>query len=88
MHLTPKYINIIINILLGAAWGSALYGFIYGYVSTFGNFFIKLSSGILHFFAGLFFVLFLEFIYVQFKKYEEQKKTNRLLKELLEKKVD
>jgi len=86
MHLTPKYINIILNILLGAAWAATFYGFLYGLFSTHANFFIKLSSAIIHSFIGIALVIIVELIYLQFKRYEEQKETNRLLRELLEKK--
>ncbi len=88
MHLKPKYINNIINILLGVAWASAFYGFLYGLFTTRGNLLTKLASGVIDLLFGLFFVLLIELIYIQFKKYEEQRKTNRLLQELLEKKFD
>ena len=85
MHLSPKYINIIINILLGAAWAASFFGLISGIFSINGNIFVKLANGIIHFGFGLLFVLLIELIYLQFKKYEEQKETNRLLKKILEK---
>ena len=86
MHLTPKYINIIINILLGAAWAVTFYGFFNGFSSVDANIFIKFLSGLVHMFIGLIAILVIEVIYLQFKRYEEQKKTNRLLKEMLKKK--
>ena len=85
MHLTPKYINIIINILLGAAWAVTFYGFFNGFISIDANIFVKFLSGLVHMFLGLIAVLVVEVIYLQFKKYEEQKKTNRLLREILKK---
>jgi len=85
MHLTPKYINIIINILLGAAWAATFYSFVYGFTSTNANILIKFLNGTVHMFFGLFLVLIVELIYLQFKKYEEQKKTNRLLRDLIKK---
>ena len=85
MHLKPKYINIIINILLGAAWAASFYGLLNGFFSIHGNFFVRLANSIIHFGLGLVFVIIVELIYLQFKKYEEQKETNRLLKKLLEK---
>jgi len=86
MHLTPKYINIIINILLGAAWAATFYSFFYGFFHSNSNFFVSILSGIVHMFFGLILVLIVELIYLQFKKYEELKKSNRLLRELTNKK--
>ena len=85
MHLTPKYINIIINILLGAAWAVTFYGFLSGFSSVDSNIFIKFLSGLIHMFIGFIAVLVIEVIYLQFKRYEEQKRTNRLLREILKK---
>ncbi len=85
MHLSPRYINIIINILLGAAWAASFYGLLNGFFSINGNLFVRFANGIIHFGLGLIFVLLVELIYLQFKRYEEQKETNRLLKKILEK---
>jgi len=85
MHLSPKYINTIINILLGAAWAASFYGLLNGFFSINGNLFVRLANSIIHFGLGLIFVLIVELIYLQFKRYEEQKETNRLLKKILEK---
>jgi len=85
MHLTPKYINIVINILLGAAWAVTFYGFFNGFSSVDANIFIKFLSGLVHMFIGIVAVLVIEVIYLQFKRYEEQKRTNRLLREILKK---
>ena len=85
MHLTPKYINIVINILLGAAWAVAFYGFFNGFSSVDANIFVKFMSGLVHMFLGIVAVLLIEVIYLQFKKYDEQKKTNILFREILKK---
>ena len=85
MHLKAKHINIIINILLGAAWAASFYAFLSGFFSINASFIVRVANGLIHFGIGLIFVLLLELIYLQFKKYEEQKETNRLLKKLLEK---
>ena len=85
MHLKTKHINLIINILLGAAWAASFYAFLNGFFSINANIVIRVANGLIHFVIGLAFVLIIELIYVEFKKYEEQKETNRLLKKLLEK---
>jgi len=82
MHLKPKYINIILNIFLGAAWAVALYGLINGFIHSYGNFLIKIISAVIHSFVGLFLVIVIELIFLQFKKYEICKENNKLLKEL------
>jgi hypothetical protein len=82
MHLTPKYINIIINILLGAAWATALYGFFYGFFYTNSNIFFKVVSGLIHSTLGLFLVLVLEVVYRFFINHELLKEQTKLLKEL------
>jgi len=86
MHLTPKYINIIINILLGTAWATTFCSFFYGFSHSNSNFLISLFSGIIGMFFGLILVLLVELIYLQFKRYEELKKSNRLLRELIKRK--
>jgi cell shape-determining protein MreC len=88
MHLSLKHINIILNILLGAAWAATIYLFFYGFITFNGNFFIKFLNAILHFVFGLILVLIVELIFNFFKLLDEQKKTNKLLKEILEKKCD
>jgi len=88
MHLNSKYLNTLINIFLGVAWATAFYLLFYGFMVFNGAFFLKILNGILHFVFGLFFVLIVELIYNFFKMLEEQKTTNKLLKELLEKKCD
>ena len=85
MHLTFKYINIIINILLGAAWAATFYGFFNGFTSIDSNLFIKFISGLFSTFYGIVAVLVIELIYLQFKRYSEQQKTNMLLSEILKK---
>jgi len=72
MHLSFKYINILINILLGTAWAVVFYGFFSGFSSVAGNFFLKLISAFIHASVGLFLVLLLEAIYTIFKIYEKQ----------------
>jgi hypothetical protein len=67
MHLTPKYINIILNILLGVAWALALFGFIYGFNSLSSNFFLKLLNGFIHTTFALFIVVVLEAVYAIFE---------------------
>ncbi len=79
MHLSPRFLNILINILLGAAWAVALYGFISGFTSLHTNIFFKFLNGFFHACAGFFLVLLLEAIYTVFKIREDQ------LKELKEK---
>lgn len=72
MHLSPKYLNILINMLLGTAWAVVFYGFYSGFVSVSANFLIKLLNAFVHASVGLFFVLLLEAIYTLFKIYEHQ----------------
>jgi len=67
MHLTPKYINILLNIFLGVAWALALFGFLYGFSSTNTNIFFKLLNGVIHMGFGLVFVVILEAIYAIFQ---------------------
>jgi len=88
MHLSSKHLNIILNILLGAAWAATIYLFFYGFVTFRGNLILKFLNGGLHLVFGLIFVLIVELIFNFFKMLDEQKKTNRLLKELLEKECD
>ena len=88
MHLNSKYLNILINIFLGVAWATTIYFFFFGFFSIKANFFIKFLNGLIHSLIGLFVVLIVELIFITFKKYEEQRATNRLLKEILEKKCD
>ena len=72
MHLSPRYLNILINILLGAAWAVALYGFVSGFTSLSTNIFLKFLNGLFHACVGLFLVLLLEAIYTIFKIREDQ----------------
>ena len=67
MHLTPKYINILLNIFLGVAWALALFGFLYGFSSTNANIFLKLLNGIVHTAFGLVSIVVLEAIYAIFQ---------------------
>jgi len=67
MHLTPKYINIILNILLGVAWALALFSFIYGFNSVSSNIFFKILNGFVHTAFVLFFIVILEAIYAIFQ---------------------
>ena len=84
MHLTPKYINILLNIFLGIAWATAFYSLIYGFVSTNGNFLLKLIYAIIHFIFALGFVVLVEMIFKFFKNSQLQEENNKLLKEFLE----
>ena len=77
MHLSPRFLNILINILLGAAWAVALYGFISGFTSLHANIFFKFLNAFFHACAGLFLVLLLEAIYTVFKIREEQLKEQK-----------
>jgi hypothetical protein len=79
MHLTPRYINILLNILLGVAWAIALFGFFYGFESAHSNFFFRLLNGAIHSLIGLFVVLVLEAIYYIFKTNQEISKLNKEL---------
>ena len=67
MHLTPKYINILLNIFLGVAWALALFGFLYGFSSTNANIFLKILNGVIHMGFGLFGIIVLEAIYAIFQ---------------------
>ena len=88
MHLSFKAINIILNIFLGVAWAATFYFFLVGIFSTNANYLIKFINGFLHSLIGLFLVIIIEMIFLYFKKYEEQKITNKLLKELLKRECD
>jgi len=68
MHLTPRYINIILNILLGVAWAFSVIGFFYGFGSISANIFFKFLNALVHTAIGLFFFFFIEALFVIFNK--------------------
>ncbi len=84
MRLTPKYINIFLNILFGVAWAVAIFLLFYGFSSSSGNLFIKLLNAFLHFFFGIFLILFLEAIAKIFEIWELQQKILKEIKTLKE----
>ncbi|NPA51193.1 MAG: hypothetical protein GXO02_06155 [Epsilonproteobacteria bacterium] len=73
---------------MGVAWATTFYFFLFGFLSIKANIFVKFLNGLAHSFIGLFMVLIMELIFTFFKKYEEHKKSNALLKEILKKKCD
>jgi heme/copper-type cytochrome/quinol oxidase subunit 4 len=80
-----SYLGGIISLLLGLSIGFTLLAFVYTFISYFPHSFLQAT--IFAFFAtipGLIVIVLLEFIILNYEKYEEQKRQTKLMEALLE----